>query len=122
MLIDYLGSRFLNRGPRDGSVEILEGEFGTRYEDYMYSYPYGEYPDRYIDEMEPVDGGEVFFRSQDGVVRVIGYTVEIEGVQYRTVTSSVIFGYLHYGTHSKEELMMEYLDFLLGNYIETDKE
>ena len=103
------GCSYLGDGSSSNNVQSVTGQTGTFVQGMNYDYLYGQGPDSYVDYIG-VAGGMMIYRSQDNNGRAIFYNGA--GGNYRAIHSSVIFGALRDGAHSKTELMTEYMDYL----------
>jgi hypothetical protein len=116
-----LGTSYLGDGAGVGNVSDLYGQVGTPANGYDFSYPYGGDPDRYVDEFGATGAGELWYKCQQGIGRVVGNTGTAGRGEYKTITSSVIFGAFY--NESRAELaglMGEYLEYTGPAPDETD--
>ncbi len=103
------GCSYLGDGSSSNNVQSVSGQTGTFVQGMNYDYLYGQGPDSYVDYIG-ANGGTIIYRSQDNNGRAIFYNGT--GGNYRAIHSSVIFGALRDGAHTKTELMTEYMDYL----------
>jgi hypothetical protein len=103
------GCSYLGDGNSSNNVQSVTGQTGTFVQAMNYDYMYGQGPDSYVD-LIGANGGTILYRSQDNNGRAIFYNGA--GGNYRAIHSSVIFGALRDGAHTKTELMTEYMDYL----------
>lgn len=80
-----------------------------------FSYPYGESPDAYVDELGG-NGGTVFLADQSSIGRAVFYT---DGT-YRTILSAVIYGALRQPAFNREQLLAAYVNYLLHGTAVTE--
>lgn len=114
-LFKKLGAAFADDGRpmKDGNVNVAEGVgpwAGMRFDYDAYR---NEEPDAFVDEFNAA-GGEVVMRSRragnQSNARVMRYAGGGE-TNYKTITSSVIFGALKNGDFMKKDLMAKYVEF-----------
>lgn|GEM_PF-1998619 len=125
----YLGTSYLGDGATVGNVSYLSGQAGTPANGYDFAYPYEtdsseEYsPDRYVDEFGATGNGELWYKCQQGIGRVVGNTGTAGRGEYKTITSSVIFGAFYNEFRAElAGLMGEYLEYTGPAPDETDPE
>lgn len=101
-----------------GNVSDLNGQAGTFTDGYDFLYPYEtdsseEYsPDRYVDEFGATGTGELLYKCQQGIGRVVGNSGTTGRCEYKTITSSVIFSAFHNDFRADlTGLMEEYLEY-----------
>ena len=92
-----------------GNVENLTGVPGTLFEDLYFDYLYQDFPDNFVDYIGQ-NNGLVFFESQDSEGRAVYYGGNND--TYRAIHSTVLFGGIRNGTHTKTDLMNRYMDYL----------
>jgi hypothetical protein len=102
----YVGD---GNGYATGNVSHVTGQGGSFVAGFGYDFPYQQPCDNYIDQIGS-NGGTIAFRSQDNHGRVVYYNGT--GDSYRSIHSTCVFGALRNGTHTKSQLMTEYMNYL----------
>jgi len=105
------GCTYLGDGNPTGNISSITGQDGSIAAGKNYDYLYQQGPDNYVDYIGP-NGGTIFFKSQEGLGRAINYSGPSNN--YRAIHSPFIFGALRNGTSTKNELMVIYVNYLLG--------
>ncbi len=111
-LYNMFGTTWQDPGAPVGNVSSVTGQPGSLLDGMFYSYLYEDFPDRFVDILEPNEG-TLLFASQDASGRVILYSGPTDN--YRALNSSIIFGGLRDSIHTKLELMNMYMDYLLSS-------
>lgn len=113
-LYGKLGTKLTGVGNfwQTGNIQAVSGQTSSLVDGLDYNYLYQQPPDNLLDYIES-DGGTILFKSQDGLGRAVSY----KGLSntYRAIHITFIFGALINGTHSKNDLMETYMDYLTGN-------
>ncbi len=117
-LYKKFGCVWLGDGEASGNVQTITGQSGTIVEGLSFNYLYAQGPDYYVDYIGE-DGGTLIFRCQSGNGRVITYDGPSD--EYRAIHSTVIFGALRNGTHSKNGLMDTYMEYLLSGPVGVEE-
>ncbi len=112
-LYSYFGCNFVSNGNTSfyGNVRSLDGQPGSIAEGLTYDYLFQEGPDHYVDAISS-NGGTIFFIDQNDTGRTVSYSGPTGS--YRAIHSTIIFGALQENTHSRNELMARYMDYLTG--------
>jgi len=110
-LYQMLGCTYVGDGypSSTGNVSHLTGQGGSFVAGMEYDFPYQQPCDNYIDQIS-ANGGTLLFRSQDNHGRVVAYTGS--GSDYRSIHASYVFGAQPNGSHTKDQLMALYMNFL----------
>lgn len=89
----------------------VTGQTGTITQGKSFDHLYQQGPDNYVDYIGP-NGGTIIFRSQDNNGRTVNYNGAAGN--YRSIHSAFVFGALRNGTYAKQELMQNYMTYLLS--------
>jgi hypothetical protein len=102
----YVGDGY---GYSTGNVSHVTGQGGTFVAGMGFDFPYQQPCDNYIDQIGS-NGGTLLFRSQDNYGRIICYSGP--SGSYRSIHATCVFGALRNGTHTKAQLMTQYMNYL----------
>ncbi|MBN2620281.1 T9SS type A sorting domain-containing protein [candidate division WOR-3 bacterium] len=110
-LYQMLGCTYVGdgNGYATGNVSHVTGESGTFVSGMGFDFPYQQPCDNYIDQIGS-NGGTLLFRSQDNYGRIICYSGP--SGSYRSIHAACVFGALRNGTHTKAQLMTQYMNYL----------
>lgn len=110
------GCGYVDNGAAFTNISKVQGQSNTLFQDVVIKYSYGvEYPDQSVDVINNANGGALIFTCHKNKGRAVAYSGS--SGDYRAIHSTFWLGALkdQKGTHTKNQVMAEYMAYLKGD-------